>query len=347
MFKVLFIENNKSEKVLIQSHFPETCEVISVPDCKSAIPFISDEEIEIIIVGPSFLSEDYPVLFEISKSFKNTSAVAVLSREFSNKKIINSYESFTGSFFIIPEEFNKIENFFKEISYHISNSTKRKYGASEENILNLFVGSSQVVKKIKASIVKFSKVSAPVLLLGESGTGKDVAASIIHQLSNRHDRKMHVINAGSIIPNLSVSEFFGSNKNAFTGADNRQGCFEYADNGSIFIDEVSELAPFVQAELLRVLQDGSVRKLGSNKIKHFDFRLITATNKSLKVEIESGRFRLDLFHRINTLELVLPPLRERKEDIPDLIMHFSKEFHKKQPEFEFELSDSFIDKLFE
>lgn len=164
---------------------------------------------------------------------------------------------------------------------------------------------------------------ATVLLMGETGTGKSMLAHIIHRDSPRRARPFIAQNCGALPEALCESELFGYRRGAFSGAvQDRQGLFEAVDGGTIFLDEVSELSPAMQVKLLQVLQDGSFRRVGDTKNRRVDVRVISATNKDLAAEVEAGRFRADLYYRLNVVPIVIPPLRARREDIPALARHF-------------------------
>ncbi len=177
---------------------------------------------------------------------------------------------------------------------------------------------------------KVAKYDTTVLITGESGTGKELIAKGIHRNSTRKDNTFIAINCGSVPENLLESEFFGYVKGAFTGADrDRKGLFEEADSGTLFLDEIGELPLSLQVKLLRVLQEKEIRPVGSVKTKKINVRVITATAKNLEQEVKTGRFREDLYYRLNVLTLKLPPLRERKDDIPYLCTHFLSRLNKK------------------
>ena len=170
---------------------------------------------------------------------------------------------------------------------------------------------------------------ATVLLQGESGTGKELLSRLIHNLSPRAARPVIVVNCGALHENLLESELFGHERGAFTGAVARRiGRFEEADGGTLFLDEIGELYPSVQVKLLRFLQEREFQRLGGNNTIHSDVRIISATNQDLETKIREGTFREDLFYRLNVVTMAIPPLRERKEDIPVLIDHFLRKFTK-------------------
>jgi DNA-binding NtrC family response regulator len=184
------------------------------------------------------------------------------------------------------------------------------------------IGNSGVVAEIKRLIQRIAPSDKPVLILGESGTGKELVARQIHAQSPLANRPLVVINCAALPESLLESELFGHEKGAFTGAvESKPGLFEIADGGTLFIDEFGELAGGLQAKLLRVLEDGSMRRIGSVKERRVQVRLIAATNRDLANEVAQGRFREDLFYRVNVLSISIPPLRERYEDIPVLLEH--------------------------
>lgn len=190
------------------------------------------------------------------------------------------------------------------------------------------IGRSQAMQEIFATVARVAGTRATILLAGESGVGKDMIARAIHQHSPRKDRPFVKINCASIPENLMESELFGYEKGAFTGANtSKAGKFEAADTGTAFLDEIGEVPPAIQVKLLRVLQDREFERLGSNKVMHTDVRVVAATNVDLRTALEQGTFREDLYYRLNVVPLNIPPLRERKEDIPYLVEHFAKKFN--------------------
>jgi PAS domain S-box-containing protein len=192
-----------------------------------------------------------------------------------------------------------------------------------EGRFDSIVGESPALKEVLDQIDQVAPTNSSVLIIGESGTGKEAMARAIHDLSPRRDRPLIKVNCGAITPTLIESELFGHDKGAFTGASRqRQGHFELADGGTIFLDEVGELPPDAQVKLLRVLQEHEISRLGSEKAITVDVRVIAATNRDLVEMVEGGQFRMDLFYRLNVFPLTVPPLRERREDIPLLVAKF-------------------------
>lgn len=211
-------------------------------------------------------------------------------------------------------------------------NTFLKRQLSEQNRTKPLIGNSSGLQEVKRLIARIAPSDKPVLILGESGTGKELVARAIHAQSGLSDRPLVVINCAALPESLLESELFGHEKGAFTGAvDSKPGLFEIADGGTLFIDEFGELAGGLQAKLLRVLEDGSMRRIGSTKERKVKVRLIAATNRDLGKEVSEGRFREDLFYRVNVLSIKIPPLRERTEDIPLLIQHWLGEDWKLGP----------------
>ena len=205
-------------------------------------------------------------------------------------------------------------------------STLRK--VTPDPLLEAPVGSSQIFQKVNKMADKAAVSKVSVLLTGETGVGKEVMARSIHSQSDRADRPFIAINCAAIPPDLIEAELFGVAKGAYTGAtSSRAGRFERADTGTIFLDEVVELSPRAQASLLRVLQEKELERVGDDQVRDIDVRVIAASNEDLATAVKQGRFRADLFYRINVFPVHIPPLRERREDIPLLTEHFLNKFH--------------------
>jgi transcriptional regulator with GAF, ATPase, and Fis domain len=190
------------------------------------------------------------------------------------------------------------------------------------------VGDSEALKKVLQQAEQVAPLDTSVLILGETGTGKELLAHAIHNLSARKFRPLVTVNCATLPPDLIEDELFGHEKGAFTGAvSKRMGRFEIASGGTIFLDEIGDLSPGLQVKLLRVIQEGEFERLGSSRTIKVDVRLIAATNRDLDAAVRVGAFRADLFYRLSVYPITLPPLRDRKEDIPPLVMHFVKQLN--------------------
>jgi two-component system response regulator AtoC len=202
----------------------------------------------------------------------------------------------------------------------------RKEVEKEYSFKNI-VSKNEKMQKIFEVIKKVAQYKSTILITGESGTGKELVARALHYNSDRSQRPFIPVNCGAIPENLLESELFGHAKGAFTDAvRTKKGLFEEADGGTLFLDEIGDLPLQLQVKLLRALQDGEIRRVGESKSIQIDLRIITATVKDLVKEVNEGRFRDDLYYRLNVLPIHIPPLRERKEDIPLLINHFIKKY---------------------
>jgi formate hydrogenlyase transcriptional activator len=221
-------------------------------------------------------------------------------------------------------EIEQLKDRFQAESIYLQQDIDREFNFGE------IIGRSRVLERVFFQVEQVAPQDATVLLLGETGTGKGVVARAIHNRSARRDRPLVTVDCTALPANLIESELFGREKGAFTGADARQmGRFELADGGTMFLDEIGEMPLELQTKLLRVIQDGEFERLGSPRTIKVDVRIIAATNRNLQEEIGKGRFRQDLFYRLNVFPIAIPPLRQRKEDIPLLVNFFVAKFNKK------------------
>jgi DNA-binding NtrC family response regulator len=227
-----------------------------------------------------------------------------------------------------------------ELTHHIDNALEKvtlqkQIRELQENFqqkfsFKNFIFTSEQMQEILNIVRRAADSQATILISGESGTGKEVIANIIHHYSKRKDEKLVSVNLSTLPATLIEAELFGAEKGAYTGStQTRIGKFEEADKGTIFLDEIGELAPEIQVKLLRVIQEREITRLGSNKPRKVDIRLITATNKNLLDLAKEGKFREDLYFRLNVIDIHLPTLRERKEEIPLLVDLFIEKFNKK------------------
>src|SRR5437867_3390557 len=233
-----------------------------------------------------------------------------------------------------PEELQSLSRALRE---QLSNRPQRlslRSGKRDSNID--LIGRSHAFIEVMKQVGRVAATNLPVLLTGESGTGKELVAAALHQRSGRADKAFVAVNCGAIPAELIESELFGHTKGSFTGADrDRRGLWEEADGGTVFLDEITETNLSFQVKLLRVLQQGEIRRVGSNQTQRVDVRVVAASNRDVEAEIRAGRFRNDLFYRLNAVSLNLPPLRDRREDIAPLAQSFAERVFSLNPSVRF------------
>ena len=276
--------------------------------------------------------------FEVLKKIKennNKVSVIIISAHGSVENAIKATRLGAFDFIEKPIDRDKllisIRNAVEQSNLLLENEEIKKNYVGDGKIL----GNSKAINQILGLIDKVAPLDTRVLISGENGTGKELVARAIHSKSNRKDKPFIEVNCAAIPNELIESELFGHEKGSFTGAvQQRIGKFELANKGIIFLDEVGDMSPQAQAKVLRAIEDSKIERVGGNKKIDIDVRIISATNKNLKEEIEKGNFREDLFHRLNVIPINIPPLKERHEDIPILVENFTADItakHKKPP----------------
>ncbi|MCK4653710.1 MAG: sigma-54-dependent Fis family transcriptional regulator [Candidatus Cloacimonetes bacterium] len=242
----------------------------------------------------------------------------------------------TGKYIKLQNRIQSVENLNSLISRELENLIDQEC-----------IGTSEAIQEVLDLTLKAAKDrDINVLITGENGTGKEIIARIIHFASVRKEHPFFPVNSSAIPETLLESEFFGHRKGAFTGAtENKKGCFELAHGGSLFLDEIADMPYSLQAKLLRAIEEKKIKQVGSNDEVPVDVRIISATNKKIKNLVKDNKFRLDLYHRINTFIIDVPPLRERKDDIEPLLIHFINFFSKKKKKNVPQISKNLINKL--
>nr|MBC8385687.1 sigma-54-dependent Fis family transcriptional regulator [Candidatus Cloacimonadota bacterium] len=302
-----------------------------------AFNILKEEEIDIVILDINLPEMDgLEVLKKINNSYPEIEIIMITGHG-DMDSVINAMRLGASDYFNKPFSLIDIQNSIertkryidlnsrlKEVQFNnslLSKELKRKTGSQ-------IIGKSSVIRKVIEMISQVAKSdSTSVLITGESGTGKELVARGIHYLSSRHDKYFYDVNCSSVPENLFESEFFGHKKGAFTGAiESKVGWFEIANKGTLFLDEIGDLPLNLQVKFLRVLEQKSIRKVGSHENIPIDVKIIAATNRNIRKMVSENKFREDLYFRLNTFEIVIPPLRDRKEDIPMLIDHFVKHF---------------------
>ncbi len=276
---------------------------------------------------------------------KNPKAEAIMMTAFaSSDTAVEAIKIGAFDYIAKPFDINELRLLLRNVKSKLE--LEHKLLEEKEEKFQHLIGKSPAIQIVKETIEKIAPYDINVLITGESGTGKEVVAKTIHELSKRKDKPFVAINCASLPADLLESELFGYKKGAFTGAtSDKKGLIEEANGGTLFLDEIGEMPMSLQAKLLRFLEERKIRPLGSTKEIEVDVRVISATNRNLEEEIEKGNFREDLYYRLSTIIIKIPPLRERKEDIPLLAEHFLKEFQKKYNKHFEKISPDFMNFL--
>lgn len=325
--RILIVEDEKSMrevlKILLEG---ERYEVVSASDGLEGLSYLANDIFDLVITDIKMPKFDGFELLKKTKEISPDTIVIMITAFGTTEAAIEAMKS--GAYDYINKPF-KID----EIRLIVEKALEKKRLSEEVSLLRKkvkatyrlenIIGQSPQMQELFRLIPKVAQTTSNVLIIGESGSGKELVAAALHNLSNRKDRNLVAINCAAFPEGLLESELFGHMRGAFTGAlHNKQGLFEIADGGSLFLDEIGEMPINLQAKLLRVLENGSFRRVGGITDIKVDVRVISATNKDVKEEIASGRFREDLYYRLNVIPIQIPPLRERKEDIPLLVEHF-------------------------
>jgi len=307
----------------------EGYEVTTAADASSAIDLIQNHNFDLVISDIKMPGLSGLSLLEKIKEMNNSTPVIMITAYASPENAVIAMKN--GAFDYITKPF-KVDEIIKIIKSAISatSPTGADTISSSTDSFEGIIGNSQEMLKIYNLISRIAPTPASILIYGESGTGKELVAQAIHNLSKVHDKLFVPITCSAIPESLLESELFGHVKGAFTGAtSNKIGLFELADGGSVFLDEIGELTPLIQTKLLRVLQERELKRVGGTDTIKVNVRIIAATNKHLEEEIIAGRFREDLFYRLAVVPIRVPPLRERKGDVPLLVNHFLKKYSEK------------------
>lgn len=323
-------ESHKILKMAFQQWSPHPASLVEAYDLKGAMDAISKSEFAMAFVDLHYLGKkEGPAILTSLREASAEMPLVVLSsaRDFPSVQECmrcgaTDYvvKGFGKAEFVAVVERALERRHFKRLETRALREAEKKVSALQ------LVGNSPAMRKLRDLLQKLAPKDVPVLLEGETGTGKEMAARALHFWGKNPSAPYVVVNCASIPESLAESFFFGHQKGAFTGADrNQAGIFSEADGGTLFLDEINSLPLSLQAKLLRVLQDGEVRRLGDSQTREVKFRIICASNHSLEKMVQENRFREDLFFRINVMRVSLPPLRERKEDLLPLADHFMPE----------------------
>ena len=329
--RILIVDDEKDTREFMARALSGKYEVLTAADAELAMKQLdADRSIRLLLSDVRMPGEDGITLMKAAKAMNPGLAVILLTAFGSIDQAVAAMKDGADDFITKPVDLDQLElRIEKALKAHKLESEVKQLKAQldEKYGMNGIVGSSPAMQKVFRMIRQAAPTDATVLIQGPSGTGKELVARAIHNLSNRSKGPFVAVEFAAISPNLLESEMFGHEKGAFTGAVLRRiGCFESANHGTIFLDEISEMPLELQVKLLRVLQEREFQRVGSNETVKCDIRIVAATNRDLAAYVREGRFREDLYYRLNVIDLHLPALKERTGDVPLLVNRYLKEF---------------------
>lgn len=328
---ILIVDDEESVRDSLYNWFIEDgYHVECAENARKALSVLESEDFDIVLADIKMPGMDGLEMLKRIKSLRNDSIVIIMTAFATVDTAVQALKD--GAFDYVTKPFDPddlshlIRNAAKQIALTEENEILKEKVVSLENVDDL-IGVSEGMQRVLREIESVAQSNASVIITGESGTGKELVARAIHANSPRKFFPLVSVHCGALTESLLESELFGHEKGAFTGAVyNRKGRFEMADSGTIFLDEIATISSKMQVELLRVLETKSFVRVGGNKEITSDFRVICATNRDLKTMVEKGLFREDLYYRLNVVNIQVPPLRERIEDIPLLVEHFIQKY---------------------
>ncbi len=332
--RILLVDDDSSLRRVLEYHLREAgYSILTASDGRAAFDLFTENDIDLVITDIMMPEINGVELLRRIKAMSPETAVIVITAYGSIENAVQAMK--LGAFDYITKPFERqallatVEKAL-EMSELLQENRYLKQFIQDHFTLEHIVGTSRKMRYVFEVVKKVAATDAPVLLLGESGTGKELIAKAIHQNSSRRDRPFVAINCAAIPEGLLESELFGHKKGAFTGAHaDQKGKIEIADGGTAFFDEIAELPLALQAKLLRLLENGEYARVGESSPRRADIRVIAATNRDIEKLVEDEAFREDLYYRINVVPIILPPLRERREDIPLLADYFLQELAQK------------------
>ena len=335
METILIVDDEKNYLLVLSAVLEdEGYEVLTALSGQEALEIHKTSDLDLILTDMKMPGMSGIDLLENIKAIDPDLPVIMMTAHGTVDKAVEAMQKGAYSYILKPFDNDRLIIYVKKAvaMYQVVKENRRLRDAVESQYrFGNFIAKSKTMQEVFKTIQKVAPSNATVLIEGESGTGKELAAKSIHFNSARRDKAFVAVNCSALAENLLESELFGHEKGAFTGAvAMKKGRFELADGGSLFLDEIGELSANLQVKLLRVLQEKVIERVGGIKPISVDIRVIAATNKILKEEMMNGRFREDLFYRLDVVHLVLPPLRDRREDIPLLVDHFIKKYESER-----------------
>ena len=329
--RILIVDDEKDTREFMARALSGKYEVLTAADAELAMKQLdADRSIRLLLSDVRMPGEDGITLMKAAKAMNPGLAVILLTAFGSIDQAVAAMKDGADDFITKPVDLDQLElRIEKALKAHRLESEVKHLKAQldEKYGMNGFVGNSPAMQKVFRMIRQAAPTDATVLIQGPSGTGKELVARAIHNLSNRSKGPFVAVEFAAISPNLLESEMFGHEKGAFTGAVSRRiGRFEAANHGTIFLDEISEMPLELQVKLLRVLQEREFQRVGSNETVKCDIRIVAATNRDLAAYVKEGKFREDLYYRLNVIDMRLPALKERTGDVPLLVNRYLREF---------------------
>lgn len=326
---ILLVEDDLSHCTILQALINGWGYRVSVAhNGRQALEQVRAQPFDLILSDVRMAEMDGIAALKAIKSYNPAIPILIMTAYSNVESAVEAIKAGAYDYLTKPLDFDTLQLTLARALEHTSlksenQDLKQRLRFDQQN----FIGRSEPMRKLLEMIAMIAPSEATVLISGESGTGKELIARAVHANSLRKERPLVSINCAALSESLLESELFGHEKGAFTGADKRrEGRFMEADQGTLFLDEIGEVSPLMQAKLLRVIQEREIQRVGSNQTLSVDVRLIAATNRDLLADVEAGRFRQDLYYRLNVVTVDSPPLRARSEDIPLLAMHFLAKF---------------------
>jgi len=331
MDTVLIVDDEKNYPLILSEVLKEEgYGTLTANSGREALEILESSDVDLVLTDMKMPLMDGIALLEQIKAQDPELPVIMMTAHGTVEKAVEAMQKGAYNYILKPFDNDRLILYVKKACalYQMVKENRRlRHAVEVQYRFGNIIGRSRAMRDVFATIEKIAPASATVLLEGESGTGKELVAKSIHFNSPRRNKPFVAVNCSALAENLLESELFGHERGAFTGAVSmKKGRFELAEGGTLFLDEIGELSPNLQVKLLRVIQERTIERVGGVKPLPVNIRIIVATNRSLKKETEAGRFREDLYYRLNVLHLVLPPLRKRTEDIPPLVEHFIQKY---------------------
>ena len=329
--RILVVDDERSMQEFLEIFLRrEGYDVVTVGDVDSAIAHLESDDIDLVITDMQMPEKTGLDLLLAAREVSPETILIVVTAFGTTDSAIAAMKEGAYDYLTKPFKVDElrivIKKAFEKSELSNENRRLRQELRSQTRDRNI-IGNSAAMQEVYDLIAQVAETKTNILVSGESGTGKELVARAIHEQSGRHAEPFVAINCGAIPGNLLESELFGHVKGAFTGAvQTKEGLFETASGGTLFLDEISELSQPLQVKLLRALQERTVRRVGDTVDRKIDVRIVSATNRRLEDEVAAGRFREDVYYRLNVIQLTLPPLRDRIDDIPLLVQHFIRIF---------------------